>query len=62
VRFEVANRHQLTEDMFDVLAKDEDEGVRSRVCWNKRAPRPVLEQLARDNSAMVAEAARRRLT
>ena len=62
VRFEVANRHQLTEDMFVVLAKDEDEGVRSRVCWNKRAPQSVLEQLARDNSAVVAEAARRRLT
>jgi hypothetical protein len=62
VRFEVANRHQLTEEMFVALAKDEDEGVRSRVCWNKRAPRSVLEQLARDNSSIVAEAARRRLT
>jgi hypothetical protein len=61
VRSEVADRRQLTEEMFIELAKDQDETVRSRVCWNKKAPLLILEQLARDTSPIVAEAAKRRL-
>ena len=61
VRWEVANRHQLTAEMFAELAKDSDEGVRARVCWNKRAPQQVVKQLALDASRLVAEAASHRI-
>jgi hypothetical protein len=61
VRTIVADRHQLTAEMFAALAKDSDEGVRARVAWNKKAPQEIVNQLSLDVSSIVAEAASRRI-
>lgn len=46
VRNAAANRADARPELLRQLARDPDEGVRVRVCWNPSTPKDVLEYLA----------------
>jgi hypothetical protein len=60
VRSRVADKRAAA-PLLEHLAEDLDEGVRTRVAYNAKAPDALLQLLARDPVAQVANAARRRL-
>lgn len=61
VRFDVANRRALPDDLFDKLAGDSDETVRARIAWNKKTPKAILVRLSEDRCPLVSEPAKKRL-
>ena len=61
IRWEVATKRKLDEELFEILSKDNNETVRVRVAYNKRTPKNILERLAGDGSKLVAEIASSRL-
>lgn len=60
VRWRVARRRTLPEDLFAALADDADEGVRNSVAENEKTPRDVLRKLEADASEAVRRLARSR--
>ena len=61
VRFQVAQKRKLTDDLFDLLSRDAAPSVRERIAWNAKTPRMILFRLANDVDERVAAQARRRL-
>ncbi|MBK8915636.1 MAG: hypothetical protein IPM64_13760 [Phycisphaerales bacterium] len=63
IRFSIALKRALrrTPDVIRALAADLDSSIRRQIACNPVTPSSVVEQLALDQEAFVAEAARKRL-
>jgi hypothetical protein len=61
VRWRIARKRKLPVDLFEVLAHDEDEGVRNSIAENKKTPREVLARMLADPSASVRRLVEARL-
>jgi hypothetical protein len=62
VRFAVAMKNKLSDDLMLTLAHDSDDSVRERIARNKNASDDVLRHLAQDPVIGVSEAARHELS
>ena len=61
VRAEVASKRKLSRALFEKLALDEVDAVRTSLIANRKLPFDILQQLTRDDDPRVAEMAQRRL-
>jgi isopentenyldiphosphate isomerase len=61
IRWAVALKRKLDEELFLELSQDSDEDIRRRIAYNQKTPKSILEILINDKSEHVAEAARKRL-
>lgn len=56
----IAMKRALTYEQFLKLAKDEEESIRAMIACNKKTPAAILEHLARDQSELVSNSAKKR--
>jgi hypothetical protein len=56
----VAMKNKLTDELFALLAKDQDDSVRATLVHNKKIPSDILGRLVGDQSQIVSAAARER--
>ena len=61
VRSAVARKRKLTAELFGVLSLDRAPSVRQCIAYNAKTPLAVLQRLAQDENALVANAAKVRL-
>lgn len=57
VRYSVAEKRKLDEELFDALSRDPDESVRERIAYNRKTPAAIVDRLTNDNASFVRAAA-----
>ncbi|MEO6048076.1 MAG: hypothetical protein ABIQ57_11415 [Candidatus Kapaibacterium sp.] len=61
VRCIVAEKRSVDRAVRELLAKDEHEGVRSAIAWNRKTPTDILRKMINDPIARIAEYVKERL-